>query len=202
VERTLAPFQPETRSGAELIETLDVFFASNGNLSEAARRLHRLVPWRNILVVTNVEHVQEVADQLPQLGREQILVEPVGRNTLPCIALANEWILQRHAEALVIVAPADHLILDVDGFQKTVLAAEQVAATQPALVTIGVPPTQGGVITGWTTGLVVAKAGSRIMLTIPPKDGYGSKGDSQAGIKGTDTLVFVVDVLGSFSKGA
>ena len=67
---------------------------------------------------------------------------------------------------------------------------------------IGVPPTQGGVITGWNTGLVGAKAGSRILLTIPPKDGYGSKGDSQAGIKGSDTLVFVVDVLGSFSKGA
>jgi peptidylprolyl isomerase len=67
---------------------------------------------------------------------------------------------------------------------------------------IGVPPTQGGVITGWNTGLLGKKAGSRILLTIPPADGYGKTGNSQAGIKGTDTLVFVVDILGSYSKGS
>lgn len=67
---------------------------------------------------------------------------------------------------------------------------------------IGVPPTLGGVITGWNTGLLGKRVGSRILLTIPPKDGYGKKGNSQAGIKGTDTLVFVVDILGAYSKGA
>jgi peptidylprolyl isomerase len=40
--------------------------------------------------------------------------------------------------------------------------------------------------------------GSRVMLVIPPKDGYGSAGASQAGIKGTDTLVFVVDIIDAF----
>jgi peptidylprolyl isomerase len=55
------------------------------------------------------------------------------------------------------------------------------------------------VITGWSSGLRGVKVGSRVMLVIPPKDGYGSSGNSQAGIKGTDTLVFVVDVLAAFS---
>jgi peptidylprolyl isomerase len=67
---------------------------------------------------------------------------------------------------------------------------------------IGVPPTQGGVITGWNAGLTGVKAGSRVLLSIPPKDGYGSKGYAEAGIKPKDTLVFVVDVLGSYSKAA
>ena len=67
---------------------------------------------------------------------------------------------------------------------------------------IGVPAAQGGVITGWNTGLLGKKIGSRVMLTIPPKDGYGATGNAQAGIKGTDTLVFVVDILGSFGKAA
>jgi peptidylprolyl isomerase len=62
----------------------------------------------------------------------------------------------------------------------------------------GLPPAQGGVISGWSTGLRGVKVGSRVMLVIPPQDGYGSQGDSRAGIEGTDTLVFVIDVLGAF----
>jgi FKBP-type peptidyl-prolyl cis-trans isomerase len=54
---------------------------------------------------------------------------------------------------------------------------------------------EGQVIPGWDTGLVGQTVGSRVMLVIPPADGYGSAGASQAGIKGTDTLVFVVDIL-------
>ena len=63
--------------------------------------------------------------------------------------------------------------------------------------TIGASPPQ--VITGWDKGLVGQTVGSRVMLVVPPADGYGSAGASQAGIKGTDTLVFVVDILGAYS---
>ncbi len=58
---------------------------------------------------------------------------------------------------------------------------------------IGASPAQ--VITGWDTGLTGATVGSRVMLVIPAKDGYGSSGDSASGINGTDTLVFVVDII-------
>jgi FKBP-type peptidyl-prolyl cis-trans isomerase len=51
------------------------------------------------------------------------------------------------------------------------------------------------IIPGWDKGLLGVPVGSRVMLVIPPKDGYGSSGESAAGIKGTDTLVFVVDIL-------
>jgi FKBP-type peptidyl-prolyl cis-trans isomerase len=51
------------------------------------------------------------------------------------------------------------------------------------------------IIPGWDKGLLGVPVGSRVMLIIPPKDGYGSSGESSAGIKGTDTLVFVVDIL-------
>ncbi len=61
---------------------------------------------------------------------------------------------------------------------------------------IGASPSQ--VISGWDTGLAGQTVGSRIMLVIPPKDAYGSTGASQAGITGTDTLVFVVDIIDAF----
>jgi FKBP-type peptidyl-prolyl cis-trans isomerase len=58
------------------------------------------------------------------------------------------------------------------------------------------------IIPGWDKGLLGVPVGSRVMLVIPPKDGYGSAGQSSAGIKGTDTLVFVVDVLDAVNGGS
>ncbi|HMD91379.1 MAG TPA: FKBP-type peptidyl-prolyl cis-trans isomerase [Trebonia sp.] len=69
----------------------------------------------------------------------------------------------------------------------------------PFLFIIGASPSQ--VITGWDKGLVGQTVGSRVMLSIPPADGYGSAGQSQAGITGKDTLVFVVDVIDAFKQG-
>jgi len=65
---------------------------------------------------------------------------------------------------------------------------------------IGATPSQ--VIPGWDKGLVGQTVGSRVLLIIPPADAYGSAGQSQAGIKGTDTLVFVVDIIGAVSPGS
>ncbi|HTR95830.1 MAG TPA: FKBP-type peptidyl-prolyl cis-trans isomerase [Trebonia sp.] len=65
------------------------------------------------------------------------------------------------------------------------------ARNSPYTVVIGA----GQVIKGWDTGLVGQTVGSRVLLVIPPADGYGKTGASTAGIKGTDTLVFVVDIL-------
>jgi peptidylprolyl isomerase len=56
----------------------------------------------------------------------------------------------------------------------------------------------GRVIKGWDNGLVGKRVGSRVLLVVPPADGYGAQGSTQAGIKGTDTLVFVVDILGTY----
>ncbi len=71
------------------------------------------------------------------------------------------------------------------------------AEGSPFGFTIGASPSQ--VILGWDKGLVGQTVGSRVLLVIPPVDGYGKSGSPQAGIKGTDTLVFVVDILGAFN---
>ena len=62
--------------------------------------------------------------------------------------------------------------------------------------TISFPIGMGMVIGGWDDGLVGKAIGSRVLLSIPPEHGYGERGVPQAGIKGGDTLVFVVDILG------
>lgn len=67
------------------------------------------------------------------------------------------------------------------------------SAGHPFAVVIGT----GQVIKGWDQGLVGQRVGSRVLLVVPPSLGYGPKGLAQSGIKGTDTLVFVVDLLGA-----
>ena len=65
---------------------------------------------------------------------------------------------------------------------------------QPLDVVIG----KGNVVAGWDEGLVGQTVGSQVLLVIPPDKGYGSAGQSSAGISGTDTLVFVVDILDAY----
>jgi FKBP-type peptidyl-prolyl cis-trans isomerase len=67
---------------------------------------------------------------------------------------------------------------------------------------LGIDVPSAPLISGMDAGLVGVPVGSRVMLVIPPKDGYGSSGNSQAGITGTDTLVFVVDVLDAASSAS
>ena len=69
---------------------------------------------------------------------------------------------------------------------------------QPAGFEIGT----GKVIKGWDETLVGVNAGSRVLMVIPPAKGYGTEGNEQAGIKGTDSLVFVVDIIASYGKDA
>ena len=57
----------------------------------------------------------------------------------------------------------------------------------------------GTLLPGLESALIGQKMGSRVLAVIPPKEGFGTSGDAQAGIKGTDTLVFVVDILGAYS---
>jgi peptidylprolyl isomerase len=68
----------------------------------------------------------------------------------------------------------------------------------PSAFSIGV----GKVVTGWDKTLVGVNVGSRVLMVLPPKYGYGKAGNAQAGIKGTDSLIFVVDVIASYAPDA
>jgi FKBP-type peptidyl-prolyl cis-trans isomerase len=110
------------------------------------------------------------------------------------------------AETLVegtgpVVAKGQHIVAHYQGklwrngktFDTSWESRQPGAAAQPAMFPIGV----GKVVPGWDKGLTGRKVGSRVLLVIPPKEGYGKKGSPQGGIKGDDTLVFVVDILGA-----
>jgi peptidylprolyl isomerase len=99
------------------------------------------------------------------------------------------------------VAKGDYVIAQYAGYiwrTKKVFGSSW-SSGSPFGFTIGASPEQ--VIPGWDKALVGQTVGSRVMLSIPPAQGYGSAGASQAGIKGNDTLLFVVDIIDALKQG-
>ena len=81
-------------------------------LQQTVARITDLLPPENILVVAGENHGEEVHNQLAELPKENIILEPVGRNTAACIGLAALVVQQRDSAAVMAVLPADHLITD------------------------------------------------------------------------------------------
>ncbi len=109
-------------------------------LQQTVDRLAPLVPPERVLVVTGRDHASQVQEQLPELPRENILAEPMGRNTAAACGLAAAWVAQRDPQAVCLVLPADHLITDETLFIKTLRRAAELAAGQEVLVTLGLTP--------------------------------------------------------------
>jgi mannose-1-phosphate guanylyltransferase len=110
-------------------------------IRETVDRILPLIPAERILVVTGRSHAAEVIRQLPEIPPENILIEPVGRNTAPCIGLAALHILRRAPDAVMMVLPSDHRIGDEAAFRRVLQAAAGVASQGDPLVTIGIRPT-------------------------------------------------------------
>lgn len=118
------------------------FFGDGTMICKTIDRLKGLILDENIFVVTNRAGKKLVSAQLPHVPKANILVEPSGKNTAPCIALATAVIHKRNENAVMCVLPSDHVIQDVSRFQETLRAAIEVAEKTDALVTIGMKPTR------------------------------------------------------------
>ncbi len=110
-------------------------------LAQTVGRLGGLVPVENIIVVTNLEQMEAVAEVCPQLPKENIIGEPMGRDTAPAVGLGALLVGRKDPDAVFAILPADHVIHDSKGFQSVLDSAFEAAATEPVLVTIGITPT-------------------------------------------------------------
>ncbi len=121
---------------------LDILGVGSSFLQQTYNRFVRLIPPERILVVTSAKYVQLVHSQLPELPLQNILAEPLRRNTAPCIAYATYKIMQNDPDAVMVVAPSDHLIVGDDAFIGTIEAAFEFARTKDVLITVGIKPTR------------------------------------------------------------
>lgn len=104
-------------------------------------RLSKVVPKENILILTNERYNQLVLEQLPQVKQEQVILEPVMRNTAPCILFASLKIQRQNPDALVVVAPSDHWIEDEEQFAANLHKSFDYCAQNNVLMTLGILPT-------------------------------------------------------------
>lgn len=103
-------------------------------------RINPIVEYENIFIATSEEYRQIVREQLPMIPEENILCEPVGRNTAPCIGLGAAVIQNRYGDSIMLVLPSDHMIKYNQMYRTVVTDACEIAAHDDNLVTIGITP--------------------------------------------------------------
>lgn len=108
-----------------------------------ANRIKPIIPIERIFVCTGEMYVDLVKEQLPELPKRNIIVEPEGRNTAPCIALSAMVIDRYYKNSNMVVLPSDHLINDEEEFRNTLLAADSfIEEKDEAIVTLGMNPSR------------------------------------------------------------
>src|SRR3974390_1270458 len=111
-------------------------------LQEAVDRVLPLVPIKNVLVITNEMQAPEVRKQLPKLPKENIIAEPVGRDTCAAVTFGAALVGARSTTGVMAVLPADHVIPEEKKFQQVLSDAFDLAGRGQAIITIGIKPTE------------------------------------------------------------
>lgn len=111
-------------------------------LEETIDRIADLIPKEQILIVTNKIIGTKILSVVCRLGQENILLEPMRKNTAPAIALSAFYLKHKDKDAVMAVLPADHFIPDKERFLKTLSIAYQIATKKEYLITFGITPTR------------------------------------------------------------
>jgi len=110
-------------------------------IRETVDRIQPLIPPEKILIVTSRSQARQLHCQVPRLPTENLLLEPEGKNTAPCLGLAAVHVQKMNPEAVLIVLPADHSIRAPEKFLRTLQRAAEFASREKYLITLGIPPT-------------------------------------------------------------
>lgn len=134
-------FWPISRQ-AKPKQFLDILGTGKSFIRATFERFLPLVPVENFIVVSNRRYKDLVKEHLPELNDSQILCEPIGRNTAPCIAYAAYSLQKSNPDAEMIITPADHLILGEKEFHNIVKECLTFAYENDALMTVGIKPSR------------------------------------------------------------
>ena len=121
---------------------IDILGIGKTLLQLTFERFNRIIPAENFFVVTSERYKEVVMEQLPLLNESQLLLEPLRRNTAPCIAYATHKIASICPTAKIVVSPSDHLILKEDLFLNEIEKGLQFAEENNVLVTLGIQPSR------------------------------------------------------------
>ena len=121
---------------------IDVLGCGKTLLQLTVERFGDLIKPENVWVVTNARYADTVAEQLPDMPRANILCEPCRRNTAPCIAYVSWRIKAADPKANIVVTPSDHIVMNVQEFQRVITETMKFTSDTDAIVTLGMKPTR------------------------------------------------------------
>jgi len=121
---------------------IDILGTGKTLIQQTYDRFLKIVPKENIFILTNDNYIPLVKSQLPGIKDEQILGEPIMRNTAPCIAYGSHKIHKINPDASIVVAPSDHLILDSEEFIRCINISLEAATKNDCLITLGIKPSR------------------------------------------------------------
>ena len=121
---------------------LDILDMGKTFLRMTFNRFTTVIPPENVLIVSSEQYRDLIKDQLPQIPDENILLEPLKRNTAPCIAYAIYKLRQKNPNASVVITPADHYITGEANFTSSIARALDFVAHNDQILTIGIEPTR------------------------------------------------------------
>ncbi|MCE5179734.1 MAG: mannose-1-phosphate guanylyltransferase [Porphyromonadaceae bacterium] len=121
---------------------LDFFGTGRSLLQSTFDRFKKIVPVENIYLVTNDAYAETIKKQLPEIEDNQLLLEPIRRNTAPAIAYASFRIRAVNPVANIIVAPSDHLIMNEEQFENDMKKGLEFVGQNPVLLTLGIKPSR------------------------------------------------------------
>lgn len=133
-------------------------------LQTTVDRFHDMIPPERIVVVAGQPHEEMVRKSLPQIPAENILLEPYKRDTAPCVAYAMYTILRRDPDAIMVVVPSDHMIMDRENFRDVIERAADYVRANDVLMTIGIHPTRPDTNYGYIQGVSLPQNGQPIKV--------------------------------------
>ena len=121
---------------------IDFFGTGRTQLQQTYDRFVKVMPKDNILVCTTKAYLPIVKEQLPDLAEQNILVEPVNRNTAPSVAWANMRIKRENPDANIVITPSDQLVQNEESFMRSLETGISYVTENEVLLAIGVKPTR------------------------------------------------------------
>lgn len=121
---------------------IDILGVGRSMLQMTLDRFKDFIPLENVWVVTSEKYGKVVADQLPEIPVNHILLEPCRRNTAPCVAYVSWRIKSENPKANIVVSPSDHLVLNNKEFERVIKNTLNFTAETDAIVTLGMKPTR------------------------------------------------------------
>ena len=121
---------------------IDITGSGRTMIQQTLDRFEGIIDIKNVWVVTSDRYMDLVLEQLEGINPQHILLEPCMRNTAPCIAYVSWKIQKEDSEAQIVVAPSDHLVLDVDSFQKAIKQGFDFLCRTNGILTLGIKPSR------------------------------------------------------------